>query len=631
MAMRVRSRFTYFRTAAAMTSLLCGVGVTSTALGQTPSEDRISAASGAGADLHLYRPAVDARGFFSVNGATVLPHKAFSFGLVIDYGHGLMPLNSGHGTDYMVDHALQGTFNFNFGLFDRVVVGLTAPVVLNWGTAATDIGPGGAANYDTKGLTAQALGAFALHAKFMILPPTGIIGLAIVAQGGIGIGQSRNFASDPGFFYWPQVVVEKQFGETNVVRLGLNAGFRGHTGENAIFGLGKDGKAILTSGLFEYGNLGTAGFAASIRFSDKFDLTAETYATYLVGGGSDSKQRLSAEAIGGFKIFVQKNSYLFLAGGVGYTPGFQSADQRGMLGFFYEPITEDRDHDGVPDDIDQCIDIPEDKNGVEDGDGCPEEEEPKEEPPKVRTGDSDGDGILDVQDKCPDKPEDPDGWMDKDGCPEEDNDEDGILDAQDACMNVAEDKDNWKDEDGCPEDDNDGDGIVDGKDSCPNEPETLNGLDDEDGCPDKGSIIVQDNNVLILDKIQFKTGSSEILSQSFPILDAVATVLKKSPQFTLLEVQGHADARGAPQMNLKLTQDRSAAVVKGLTDRGIEASRLRAMGFGPYCPIDPGTSAAAYEKNRRVEFKIVRTANGPTGITLGCDKARDKGIISPPP
>ncbi len=84
-------------------------------------------------------------------------------------------------------------------------------------------------------------------------------------------------------------------------------------------------------------------------------------------------------------------------------------------------------------------------------------------------------------------------------------------------------------------------------------------------------------------------------------------------------------------MNVKLTQDRADAVVKALAERGIDRQRIRAMGFGPYCPIDQGTSAAAYEKNRRVEFKIVRTSSGPTGIALGCDKATQKGITSPPP
>lgn len=624
------SRFAPLRITASLAAMLCALGGSSAALAQTSSPDRIPEASGAGADLHLFRPAVDARGFFSVNGASVLPHKAISFGLVLDYGHGLLPLSPGHGTEYMVDHALQGTFNFNYGLFDRLVVGLTAPVVLNWGKAVTDIGPGGTANYNSSGLTAQALGAFALHAKFMILPPTSVIGLALVAQGGVGIGQVRNFAAEPGFYYWPQVVVEKQFGETNIVRLGLNAGFRGHTGSNASFGTGADGKPVLSSGIFEYGNLATAGFAAAIRISDKFDLTAETYATYLAGGGSDSSQRLSAEAIGGFKIFVQKNTYLYLAGGVGYTPGFQSADQRGVLGFVFEPFMEDRDGDGIYDDVDVCPDEPEDKDGDEDADGCPEQD-PVDEPVKVRTGDSDGDGILDVEDQCPNKPEDPDGWMDKDGCPEADNDKDGILDGDDRCMNVAEDKDNWQDEDGCPEDDNDADGMLDGKDSCPNEPETFNNVDDEDGCPDKGSVIVQDNNVLILEKVQFETASAKILPQSFPLLDAVAAVLKHSPHFVLVEVQGHADVRGAPAMNVKLTQDRADSVVKALVERGIDRQRLRAMGFGPYCPIDPANNATAWEKNRRVEFKIVRTKDGPTTVELGCDKARAKGIVSPPP
>src|SRR4029453_5260495 len=50
-------------------------------------------------------------------------------------------------------------------------------------------------------------------------------------------------------------------------------------------------------------------------------------------------------------------------------------------------------------------------------------------------GDRDHDGILDNVDKCPDDPEDKDGFEDEDGCPDKDNDKDGILDAQDKCPN----------------------------------------------------------------------------------------------------------------------------------------------------------------------------------------------------
>ncbi|MDC3952850.1 OmpA family protein [Polyangium jinanense] len=597
---------------------------------QTTSTERIPASNGEGADLHLFRPAVDSRGFFSVNGAGVLPGNAISFGLVLDYGRNLLELASGHGSDYLVDHALQGTLSFNYGIADRLVLGLTAPVVLNYGTGVTDIGPGAAGNYDDDGLTAEALGHIALHAKLRLLSPDGPIGLALLVQGGYGIGGQRNFGADPGFFYWPQLIVEKQFGKTNVVRLGLNAGYRGHTGTNPTFGLDQAGLAQLKSGVFQYGNLGTGGFAASVRIGDKFDITAETYASYLLGGDSDAKQRLSAEVLGGFKVFIQKNSYLSLAGGVGYLPGFQSASQRGMLAFVFEPFEEDRDKDGIPDDVDQCPSDPEDKDGDEDTDGCPEDD-PVDEPVQVRSGDRDGDGILDAEDGCPDNAEDKDGFEDTDGCPEEDNDKDGIPDVRDKCINTPEDKDNFKDDDGCPEDDNDADGKADAEDKCPDEPETYNGKDDEDGCPDKGSVIVQDNNVLILEKILFKTGSAEILAQSLPIVDAVAATLKGNPSLKLLEVQGHADVRGAEFANVKLTQARAESVVKALIERGVDASRLRAMGYGPFCPVDPANNAVAWDKNRRVEFKIVRTDAGPTGVELGCEKARSKGISSPSP
>jgi hypothetical protein len=59
----------------------------------------------------------------------------------------------------------------------------------------------------------------------------------------------------------------------------------------------------------------------------------------------------------------------------------------------------DRDGDGVPDDLDKCPDAPEDRDGFEDDDGCPDP-------------DNDGDGILDINDKCPNDPGPP-----PDGCP----------------------------------------------------------------------------------------------------------------------------------------------------------------------------------------------------------------------
>ncbi|HMG51852.1 MAG TPA: outer membrane beta-barrel protein, partial [Kofleriaceae bacterium] len=65
--------------------------------------------------------------------------------------------------------------------------------------------------------------------------------------------------------------------------------------------------------------------------------------------------------------------------------------------------------------------------------------------------DPDKDGIIGAADQCPNEPEDKDGFQDDDGCPDPDNDGDGIPDAQDKCPNEPETKNGFQDEDGCPD------------------------------------------------------------------------------------------------------------------------------------------------------------------------------------
>jgi hypothetical protein len=101
-----------------------------------------------------------------------------------------------------------------------------------------------------------------------------------------------------------------------------------------------------------------------------------------------------------------------------------------------------------------------------------------------RSFDQDGDGVPDFRDRCLEVPEDRDGWADHDGCPEPDNDGDGIPDGEDGAPDEAEDFDGWADVDGIPDPDNDRDGVPDEKDGCPNRPEDRDGIEDEDGCPE---------------------------------------------------------------------------------------------------------------------------------------------------
>ena len=368
--------------------------------------------------------------------------------------------------------------------------------------------------------------------------------------------------------------------------------------------------------------------------------------------------RLSAEAVGGIKLFVERNSYLMMGGGAGYTKGFEAADGRAFIGFIWEPSIGDRDGDGIMDDVDKCPDeggpdvirdpsspyygCPDrDHDGVADlVDACPNiagqhGSDPKRSGcPDQGDGDRDGDGILDSHDACPDVPGVHTNDPKTNGCPrasESDRDHDGIPDALDKCPDqggpdVIRDPNNKFY--GCP--DRDHDGIADVVDKCPDEPATLNAVNYKDGCPDKGSVVIEENNIVVLDKIKFRTGSVEILPESNTILDAVATALSQHPEFLLIEVAGHADERGDNLMNLRLTQGRVNSVVTALVRRHLETSRLRSKGYGEYCPEDPGHTDEAWEKNRRVEFKIVKTKDGPTGVELGCRNAAAHGVKPDP-
>jgi OmpA-OmpF porin, OOP family len=672
-----------------------------------------------GLDTHLFRPAMDSKGFFATNGSDILGHLDFSLGLVVDYGRTIGRLdnqiNMGR-TDTLISDSFQGTFAFNLGLFNHVEVGLDLPIILMDGAAqGLNLGcPGGGVVGNTPGcnngpyqpgvpgwgapyaplgttqtsaptsLNAQNVEFLALHAKWRILRVEKGFGLAVGLQGGVAVSDAyRQAGGERGWFLWPQLIMEKRFGATGKLKIGLNAGFRAHDVSNTVlypvdarmFDAGKNTCPATGPSMFsncstmQDGDLITYSLAMSYRATDVLDLVLDTYGTYLVanpniaGVTMSDALRPSNEVTAGIKLFVDRNSYFMLGGGPRYTPGFEAADFRGFVGFIYEPSIGDRDGDGYKDDVDKCPDEPEDFDGFKDDDGCPDPDndndgipdvndrcpnEPEDRDgdhdedgcPEGNDGDRDGDGILDSRDKCPDQPEDRDGFQDADGCPDPDNDKDGIPDKQDACPNDPEDKDGFQDEDGCPDPDNDQDGIPDKQDKCPgtnadvkagkDTKETWNGFEDDDGCPDKGNVIIQGNDILILQKIKFRTNSAEILPESNTILDAVSTTLTHHPEFTLLEIQGHADERASDEYNLKLTQDRVDSVMSSLLSRGIDRTRLRAKGYGEYCPEDPGHNDVAWEKNRRVEFKVVKTKDGPTGVELGCANAVHHGV-SPDP
>jgi outer membrane protein OmpA-like peptidoglycan-associated protein len=659
------------------------LGLSSAAQAQTPG--RLSLG---GMDLHLFRPAMDSKGYLSVNGSDILGHLDISFGLIVDGGFGLLPYSSFVNDDNVgptdaefcgsgilcgrvVDYLFTGTLHANLGLFNIFEIGLQIPVAFSAGanrtipTVYNDFLEGMS---EGRGADYQGIAGVVIHAKARILRAerNGGFGLGVGLQLEFESPGARAFVGDNSMGLWPMV-----FGEYRVdryVRFGLNVGARLMFGSwptvpvggtsvpdpmlsSATCGtpmMGGMPRCTTTGGSpVHYGPMLTYGLGAGFRLGDSpIELTAEIFGAsifeaFTSTGGS------SLEAMGGLKIFVERNSYLVLSGGAGIPiSGLLQADARGMVGFIFEPSIGDRDGDGYRDDTDECPDDPEDFDDFADEDGCSEPDNDRDgildvddECPMIpedrdgdsdedgcpegNEGDRDGDGILDADDNCPDDPEDRDGFEDEDGCPDPDNDRDGILDTDDLCPNDPEDRDGWQDEDGCPDPDNDADRILDGDDTCPNDPETYNGTEDEDGCPDRGSVIVTEDSIIILEKIYFETDSAEIQERSFPIIDQVAATLIGNPQITLIEIQGHADERSSDEYNIRLTTDRAAAVLEALVSRGVSRDRLRSAGYGERCPEDPRHTMEAYETNRRVEFKIIATVDGPTGVEVACPAGRE--------
>src|SRR5882724_930825 len=179
-----------------------------------------SGANGDGMDTHLFRPAVDSKGFFSVNGSDILAANDISFGLVMDYGHNIMRLEPGHGADALLTHSFQGTFNFNYGIAGLATVGITLPINLEGGSAVNNVGPTGAL-YSTAGdFNSQSFGFIGLHGKYRIMRVERGLGLAVLAQVGLAGGDTaqKDLGADSVFF-WPQLIVEKRLFNTGALKI----------------------------------------------------------------------------------------------------------------------------------------------------------------------------------------------------------------------------------------------------------------------------------------------------------------------------------------------------------------------------------------------------------------------------
>ncbi|MEO8664270.1 MAG: OmpA family protein [Ignavibacteria bacterium] len=111
--------------------------------------------------------------------------------------------------------------------------------------------------------------------------------------------------------------------------------------------------------------------------------------------------------------------------------------------------------------------------------------------------------------------------------------------------------------------------------------------------------------VIILEGINFASGSAEISSGSEAPLESALKTMRDNPNIDV-EISGHTDNRGGRSYNENLSLNRAESVKSWLVSNGVSASRIETRGYAYDQPIATNDTEEGRLKNRRIEFKVIR-------------------------
>lgn len=327
------------------------------------------------------QPAVTHDGFVNAEGSAVRPGQdPLELGLFLNYAYRPLVVVDGSG-DYVA--------SFVGGRLGVDVLGsvtLTGPLAIGVGLPAFVLQSGDADPSST------GLGKLRVVPKLRLLDDRESVGLALAAEVRVPTHTGDFSGTGDGFELLPKAILDHRF--INGIRVGFNLGvlFR----EDADFGNVQAGSELAYAAAVGY------------RFGG---ITGNTEIGLELNGGvglrSSDAEELPLEGFAYLRHAPTPEWELTAGPGVGLIPGYGVPTFRVFAGVRFRPTAHDRDNDGIPDDEDQCPDVPEDRDGDRDTDGCPEEDL-----------DSDGDGVPDRYDLCPDAKETINGVDDHDGCPD---------------------------------------------------------------------------------------------------------------------------------------------------------------------------------------------------------------------
>ena len=127
---------------------------------------------------------------------------------------------------------------------------------------------------------------------------------------------------------------------------------------------------------------------------------------------------------------------------------------------------------------------------------------------------------------------------------------------------------------------------------------------------DEGRVFREGNSLTMsITAISFRVGKSTIEPDAFPVLAKVGEALTLFPDATLV-VEGHTDGQGNDSAMLLLSQDRADAVRQYLiTNLGINAEKVSAVGYGKQRPIASNDSESGRARNRRIDIVMKIAGN----------------------
>ena len=232
---------------------------------------------------------------------------------------------------------------------------------------------------------------------------------------------------------------------------------------------------------------------------------------------------------------------------------------------------QDQDLDHVPDKMEIEIYKTDPLNADTDNDGIPDGDEIYSTDTDPTDQDTDGDQISDGDEILIYKTDPKD----------EDSDNDGLTDGQEILEYKTDPN----------EIDTDGGGGSDGEEvALDKDPSSL--YDD---------LLVEKDQKITLEGLVFQSGSVSLNMNSMFIAYRIVELLNTYPKMEI-EIQGHSDNVGSKEYNITLSQERADNVRYVIIDRGIDESRVTAVGYGPDMPKVPNDTPENRTINRRIDF-----------------------------